>query len=77
MNEDGMSLPPARRRLILTTQLMQQLLHSVPSRILAANATSEYETVTYLVTKLTLREACMGVARLGSIFQVPYDDINT
>ncbi|CAA7404192.1 unnamed protein product [Spirodela intermedia] len=77
VNEDGMSLPPARRRLILTTQLMQQLLPSVPSRILAANATSEYETVTYLVTKLTLREACMGVSHLGSIFHVPYDDINT
>ncbi|ONK60332.1 uncharacterized protein A4U43_C08F17090 [Asparagus officinalis] len=56
--EDGSLMPQARRRLILTTQLMQQLLPTIPSPVLAAKVTSVYESVTYFLAKSALGEAC-------------------
>ncbi|GAB2289704.1 hypothetical protein Dimus_024012 [Dionaea muscipula] len=48
----------SRRRLILTTQLMQQLLRPPPAGILSLDANSNYETVTYFVARLALGDAC-------------------
>ncbi|XP_058081064.1 LOW QUALITY PROTEIN: uncharacterized protein LOC131229192 [Magnolia sinica] len=56
--EDGYSMPQPQRRLILTIQLMQQLLRSIPAAILSGKATSEYESVTYFSAKLALEDAC-------------------
>ena len=58
MIEDGSLIPHARRRLILTTQLLQQLLPSVPAPILAAKVTSAHEIVTYFLAKSALGDAC-------------------
>ncbi|XP_077211395.1 uncharacterized protein LOC143846740 isoform X2 [Tasmannia lanceolata] len=56
--DDVLPMPLPRRRLILTTQLMQQLLRSIPAAILCAEATSEYESVAYFAAKLALGDAC-------------------
>ncbi len=56
--EDGQSMLRSKRRLILTTQLMQQLLCPVPVSILSANAASHYDTLAYFVAKLSLGDAC-------------------
>ncbi|XP_077216945.1 uncharacterized protein LOC143851407 isoform X2 [Tasmannia lanceolata] len=56
--DDGPPIPRSQRRLILTTQLMQQLFCSIPATILSAEATSEYEIVAYFTAKLALRDAC-------------------
>ncbi|ONL94997.1 hypothetical protein ZEAMMB73_Zm00001d028203 [Zea mays] len=47
-----------RKRLILTTQLIQQLLPSIPATILRAQAVSAFESATYTLSMLTLRDAC-------------------
>jgi len=47
-----------RKRLILTTQLIQQLLPAIPATILRAQAVSAYESATYTLSMLTLRDAC-------------------
>ncbi|GJN08663.1 hypothetical protein PR202_ga26612 [Eleusine coracana subsp. coracana] len=47
-----------RKRLILTTQLIQQLLPAIPATILRAEAVSAYESATYTLSMLTLRDAC-------------------
>ncbi|XP_010259566.1 PREDICTED: uncharacterized protein LOC104598940 isoform X2 [Nelumbo nucifera] len=58
MMEDGQTVVRPRRRLILTTQLMQQLLRPAPAAMLSADATSNYENVTYYVARLALGDAC-------------------
>ncbi|KAJ6853884.1 uncharacterized protein M6B38_101290 [Iris pallida] len=66
LKEDGTLVPRARRRLILTTQLMQQLLPPVPAPILASEVTSTYEHVTYFLAKSALGRACSMISCSGS-----------
>lgn len=66
MTEDGPIVPRPRRRLILTTQLMQQLFRSLPSPILSADGSSEVECVTYFTAKLALGDACSLLSCSGS-----------
>ncbi|PWZ06977.1 hypothetical protein Zm00014a_016369 [Zea mays] len=47
-----------RKRLILTSQLIQQLLPAIPATILRAQAVSAYGSATYTLSMLTLRDAC-------------------
>ncbi|KAH7532720.1 hypothetical protein FEM48_Zijuj04G0052200 [Ziziphus jujuba var. spinosa] len=56
--EDGQPLLRSKRRLILTTQLMQLLLCPAPASFLSANATLHYDSVAYFVAKLSLGDAC-------------------
>ncbi|KAG1347814.1 hypothetical protein COCNU_06G016430 [Cocos nucifera] len=56
--EDGPSISQLRRRLVLTTQLMQQLIPSVPAMFLKADATASYGSLAYFVAKLALGDAC-------------------
>lgn len=65
MIEDGPLVPRARRRFILTTQLMQQLLPSIPAPILAAEVTSGHESVTYFLAKSALGDACSLISCSG------------
>nr|XP_019710739.1 uncharacterized protein LOC105058069 isoform X2 [Elaeis guineensis] len=65
MLEDGLPVHQPRRRLILTTQLMQQLFPAIPAAILKAEAPSAYESVTYCVAKSALGDACSLVACSG------------
>ncbi|KAG1366779.1 hypothetical protein COCNU_13G005690 [Cocos nucifera] len=62
MLEDGLPVHQPRTRLILTTQLMQQLFPAIPAAILKAEASSAYESVTYCVAKSALGDACSLVA---------------
>ncbi|XP_008792709.2 uncharacterized protein LOC103709238 isoform X2 [Phoenix dactylifera] len=64
--EDGLSVPQPRRRLILTSQLMQQLLPAIPAAILKTEATSAYESSTYYVAKSALLDACSLIDCSGS-----------
>ncbi|KAK8978123.1 hypothetical protein V6N11_062919 [Hibiscus sabdariffa] len=48
----------SKRRLVLTTQIMQQLLHAPPRVFLSADAIKNYECLTYFVTRSVLGDAC-------------------
>ncbi|KAA3454408.1 Regulatory E2 [Gossypium australe] len=48
----------SKRRLILTRQLMQQLLRAPPRVILSADASKSYEAVAYLIARSVLGDAC-------------------
>lgn len=65
MIEVGSPMTPARRRLILTTQLMQLLLPSVPATFLRADASASYESVAYSVAKSALGDASSVVSCSG------------
>lgn len=62
MVEDALPGLKLKRRLILTTQLMQQMLHPPPSAVLSSDATSQYESVAYFSARLTLGDACSAVS---------------
>lgn len=76
MTEHAFSTTRSRRRLILTTQLMQQILPPVPSRYLRADASTSYENVIYLIAKLILGDACSVVSCLGSHSRAGLDSGN-
>ena len=48
----------SKGRLILTTQLMQQLLRAPPRVVLSADASKNYETVVYFVARSVLGDTC-------------------
>ncbi|KAL7098920.1 hypothetical protein ACP275_09G049100 [Erythranthe tilingii] len=60
--EDGPPLLRSKRRLILTTHLMQQLLRPAPAAILSADARSSYDIVAYSVSRIALGDACSKVS---------------
>ncbi|XP_039137183.1 uncharacterized protein LOC120274717 [Dioscorea cayenensis subsp. rotundata] len=64
--EDGPSIPQPRRRIILTTQLMQLIFPSVPTTILTAEPSSCYENLTYFVARSALSDACNSTFSSGS-----------
>ncbi|KAK9278620.1 hypothetical protein L1049_028193 [Liquidambar formosana] len=76
MIEDGPPMHRPSRRLILTTQLMQQLLRPPPALVLSADATSNYETVAYFAARLALGDACSLVSCSGSDSSAPLDSGN-
>jgi hypothetical protein len=65
-----------RKRLILSTQLIQQLLPAIPATILSTQAVSAYESATYTLSMLTLRDACSMAS--SSLYNScsPVDDEN-
>ncbi|CAN6307541.1 unnamed protein product [Urochloa humidicola] len=65
-----------RKRLILTTQLIQQLLPAIPSAILREHVASAYESATYTLSMLTLRDACSMAASSSYNSSSPVDDGN-
>ncbi|KAJ9677564.1 hypothetical protein PVL29_022511 [Vitis rotundifolia] len=64
--EDGLPFLRPKRRLILTTQLMQQLLCPPPAAILSVDASSNCESVVSSVARLTLGDACSFLSVSGS-----------
>ncbi|XP_010258089.1 PREDICTED: uncharacterized protein LOC104597970 isoform X1 [Nelumbo nucifera] len=77
MIEDGQPMVRPRRRLILTTQLLQQLLRPAPAALLSADVTLNYESVTYYVARLALGDACSLISSSGSDSRSPPDKANT
>uniref|UniRef100_A0A0E0M6G3 Uncharacterized protein n=1 Tax=Oryza punctata TaxID=4537 RepID=A0A0E0M6G3_ORYPU len=58
IQEDALVLYLPRKRLIMTSRLIQQLLPSIPAAILRAQAISMYPSATYTIAKLTIGDAC-------------------
>ncbi|KAL9170508.1 hypothetical protein ABFS82_04G149100 [Erythranthe guttata] len=67
LTEDEPPVVRSKRRLGLTTQLMQQLFYPPPANILSADATSEYECVTYAVSRVALGDACRDVCHSSDL----------
>ncbi|KAM2014894.1 hypothetical protein FF2_044695 [Malus domestica] len=75
MIEDGRPILRSKRRLIFTTQFLQQLLGPAPASILSADAALYYDSVTYFVAKLSLGDAC--TLTCSSSTDAPLNDSNT
>ncbi|KAJ4713167.1 putative Dentin sialophosphoprotein-related [Melia azedarach] len=60
--EEGSPVFKSKRRLILTTQLMQQLFHPPQAKVLSSDASSYYESVIYFVSRSTLGDACRSIS---------------
>ncbi|GAV65691.1 hypothetical protein CFOL_v3_09205 [Cephalotus follicularis] len=56
--EDMQPMIRSKRRVILTRQLMQQLLCPAPASIFSGDATSHYDSVSYFISRLALGDAC-------------------
>ncbi|XP_022741851.1 uncharacterized protein LOC111293361 [Durio zibethinus] len=48
----------SKRRLVLTTQLMQLLLHPAPASIIREDASSNNDSISYFVSRVALGDAC-------------------
>lgn len=70
--DDGPPRLKARRRLMLTTQLTQQLFYPPPATILSADAKSEYESVAYSISRLALGDACSMVSCSNADTNIPH-----
>ncbi|CAN4088382.1 unnamed protein product [Withania somnifera] len=71
--DDGPPRPKARRRIMLTTQLMQKLFYPPSAAILFADAKSEYESVAYSISRLALGDACGMVSYSNADTNMPHD----
>ncbi|KAK3032570.1 hypothetical protein RJ639_036809 [Escallonia herrerae] len=58
MIEDMLPLLRPKKRLILTTQLMQQVLRPAPATFLSGGASSNCESMAYISARLALGDAC-------------------
>lgn len=63
----------AKKRLLLTTQLMQQVFRPPAPTILLVDAASEYEIVAYSVAKLALADACSLTNKTRTDCHTPHD----
>ncbi|XP_050902108.1 uncharacterized protein LOC127110584 [Lathyrus oleraceus] len=61
----------SRRRLVLTTQLMQQLLNPPPAEVLSADVKLNHDSVIYFVARSVLGDGCSSVSVCGSDSPVP------
>lgn len=73
MVEDGLPILRSKRRLILTTQLMQMLLRPPMASILSADAVLHYENAAYFVARSTLGDACSSLSFTGRDPPAPSD----
>ncbi|KAL5751478.1 hypothetical protein ACOSP7_026081 [Xanthoceras sorbifolium] len=60
--DDGPVMLRSKRRLVLTTQLMQQLFRPPSAKVLSAQAITHHESVTYFVARSALGDACSSVS---------------
>ncbi|GFZ17023.1 dentin sialophosphoprotein-like protein [Actinidia rufa] len=76
MIEDRQPVLRPKRRLILTTQSMQQLFRPPRPVVISADSSSSCETAAYLVARLALGDACSSIPCSGSNSCVPPDSSN-
>ncbi|XP_008379419.3 uncharacterized protein [Malus domestica] len=74
MIEDGRPILRSKRRLIFTTQFLQQLLGPAPASILSADAVLYYDSVAYFVAKLSLGDACTLTCSKRKSIHAPLND---
>ncbi|XP_059642164.1 uncharacterized protein LOC132284110 [Cornus florida] len=74
--EDGSPMLRPKKRLILTTQLMQQLFHPPTEAVLSADAACNYESLICLVARLSMGDACSLISCCGSNSHGPLDSMN-
>lgn len=55
----------SKRRLVLTTQLVQQLFNPPPAAVLSADFKLHNESVVYSVARLALGDSCSSVSWSG------------
>ncbi|GFP87439.1 hypothetical protein PHJA_000887600 [Phtheirospermum japonicum] len=67
LTEGGTPVRRSKRRLILCTQLMQQLLRPAPAAILSADASNSYESVAYTVSRIALGDACSTLSSSSNL----------
>ncbi|KAF0928520.1 hypothetical protein E2562_004142 [Oryza meyeriana var. granulata] len=65
IQEDALILYLPRKRLILTSRLIQQLLPAIPAAFLRAQAVTMYQSATYTIAKLTIEDACSMASNLS------------
>nr|KYP55456.1 hypothetical protein KK1_001668 [Cajanus cajan] len=63
---EDLPMMKSKRRLVLTSQLMQQLLNAPPAAVLSSDAKSHHESVVYSVARLVLGDACSLVSWSGN-----------
>ncbi|XP_020579678.1 uncharacterized protein LOC110024198 isoform X2 [Phalaenopsis equestris] len=73
--DDVSSIGRPKRRLIFTTQLIQQLFSPVPTKFLFQDSMMSYEKVIYYLAKLTLGEACSLISGSDSGLQLESRDM--
>ncbi|EOY03650.1 Heat shock protein DDB_G0288861, putative isoform 2 [Theobroma cacao] len=66
----------SKRRLVLTTQLMQLLLNPAPASILRADATSNYDSVSYFISRVALGDTCSLCCGVRDNMQLSSDNSN-
>ncbi|KAH6830658.1 hypothetical protein C2S53_010137 [Perilla frutescens var. hirtella] len=71
--EDGRPALRSKRRLILTTHLMQQLLRPAPADVICADASHGYQNLAYHVSRTALGDACSMACRSSNL-DVPCDN---
>ncbi|KAI3686542.1 hypothetical protein L1987_80221 [Smallanthus sonchifolius] len=71
LNED---VPKPKRRIILSTQLMQQLFPPPPTTLLLTDATSNYENMAFYAARLALGDACNLVSCVSHSESNPLPD---
>jgi len=57
--EDALVNYLPRKRLIMTTKLIQEVFPAIPARVLRAQAVSAYESATYNIAMVTLGDTCI------------------
>ncbi|XP_054805029.1 uncharacterized protein LOC129308067 isoform X2 [Prosopis cineraria] len=65
VNEDVSPVVKSKRRLVLTTQLVQQLFSPPPAAVLSADVKLHHESVVYSVARLALGNSCSSVSSSG------------
>ncbi|XP_028763510.1 uncharacterized protein LOC114721808 [Neltuma alba] len=63
--EDVPPIVKSKRRLVLTTQLVQQLFNPPPAAVLSADIKLHHESVVYTVARLALGDSCSSVSWSG------------
>lgn len=75
-NRDVLRISRPKRRLILTTQLMQQAFRSPSPAVLSLVASSNHEIILYSLARLTVGDACSLVSRSESDSSVHFGSGN-
>ncbi|WCJ25598.1 dentin sialophosphoprotein-related [Euphorbia peplus] len=74
--EDVRPIRRSKRRLVLTTQLVQQLFHPAPASIFSADAAGNYGIISYFISRLSLGDSCSFVHSSVKDFLAPLSNSN-